>query len=110
MPGSKHLMYADCSTCFKYTAMTEVCSCNEEEANHLIRCWELVKIAQSKLRTRLYFKQEGELFCHVVFANNLEGVNLTAKQFYYLEGWQKRDSRRNCLIIYESRLADDQCV
>ena len=66
----------------------------------------------SPLRTRLYFNKDDEIFCHVVFAKNLDGVGLKPKEFYYLEGWQKKDTRRNCLIIYESiipQIFDYQC-
>ena len=100
--NAQEYSFSTCNICFKYKAQTEECSCNGEPANHLIGCWELVKVVTSPLRTRLYFNKDDVIFCHVVFAKNLDGIGLKAKEFYYLEGWQKKDTRRNCLIIYES--------
>ena len=100
--------------CFKYKAQTEECSCNEEPANHLIGCWELVKVVTSPLRTRLYFNKDDVIFCHVVFAKNLDGIGLKAKEFYITwKGGKRRTLAEivsSFMRVYQQNLISIICI
>ena len=91
-----------CTGCFKYCAKTEECTCPGEPAEHISGAWKLDKIVKTKKVSRLYFEQDGNRFCHCVFATNFDQIGFKENTYYYLEGWQRKMTRHNCLIIYES--------